>query len=101
MRARAAAPPCSLRGPRAPGVAVAEEGRHDRYRPAAGRFARWLALPALDPRAPAGFIGGLYGYDDTPQRLTWKSTEHNTDLAAVFEWLERVEPERGWRSDAE
>jgi hypothetical protein len=82
-------------------LTVAEEGRDDRYRTAAGRFARWVALTTLDPRAPAGFIGGLYGYDDTPQRLTWKSTEHNTDLAAVFEWLERVEPERGWRPDAE
>ena len=82
-------------------LTVAEHEQGDRYRAAAGRFARWVALTALDPRAPAGFIGGLYGYDDTPQRLTWKSTEHNTDLAAVFEWLERVEPERGWRSDAE
>ena len=71
----------------------------DPYRAAAARLARW-AKDMLDPRAPAGFIGGLYGYDDTAERLTWKSTEHNTDLAAVFDWLARLEPDRGWEADA-
>jgi hypothetical protein len=81
-------------------LTVAGEGRDDRYRAAAARLARWTE-DMLDRRAPAGFIGGLYGYDDTAERLTWKSTEHNTDLAAVFDWLARPEPDQGWEAGAQ
>ena len=80
-------------------LAVADKAQDDPYRAAAARLARW-ATTMLDQRAPAGFIGGLYGYDDTADRLTWKSTEHNTDLAAVFDWLSRLEPDQGWEADA-
>ncbi|HKP22824.1 MAG TPA: hypothetical protein VJV39_03090 [Dongiaceae bacterium] len=79
-------------------LTVAGDGQDDPYRAAAARLTRWTK-DMLDPRAPAGFIGGLYGYDDTTERLTWKSTEHNTDMAAVFDWLARLEP--GWKADAQ
>lgn len=82
-------------------LTVAEATRDDRYRAGAARLARWVANTAYDARPPAGFIGGIYGYDDTPQRLTWKSTEHNTDLAAVFDWLARMEPDQDWQTHAE
>jgi hypothetical protein len=59
-----------------------------------------VAAEYLDRRAPAGFTGGVYGYDDAPQPLTWKSTEHNVDLAAVFEWLARLQPGAGWEAKA-
>jgi hypothetical protein len=75
-------------------------GDDDRYRAAAARLARWVSATTLDPRQPAGFAGGLYGYDDTSQQLTWKSTEHNTDLVAVFDWLAHLEPDRSWQADA-
>jgi hypothetical protein len=80
-------------------LTVAGTAHDDPYRAAATRLARWTR-DMLDPRSPAGFIGGLYGYDDTAERLTWKSTEHNTDLAAVFDWLSRLEPDHGWEADA-
>jgi len=76
-------------------------GEDERYRAAAARLMRWVAATALDPHPPAGFTGGLYGYDDTAERLTWKSTEHNTDLAAVFDWLARLEPDAGWAEKTE
>jgi hypothetical protein len=79
-------------------LTVAGEARDDPYRAAAARLARWT-IAMLDPRTPGGFIGGFYGYDDTAERLTWKSTEHNADLAAVFDWLSRSEP--GWEADAQ
>ncbi len=79
-------------------LTVAGEGRDDPYRAAAARLGRWVK-DMLDSRGPAGFIGGLYGYDDTTERLTWKSTEHNTDVTAVFDWLSRFEP--GWQADAQ
>jgi hypothetical protein len=76
-------------------------GEDERHRAAAGRLMQWVAATAFDRRSPAGFTGGLYGYDDTAERLTWKSTEHNTDLAAVFGWLARLEPGKGWQAQAE
>lgn len=82
-------------------LTAASATQDDRYRAAAARLARWVAETTLDRRAPAGFTGGLYGYDDTAQPLTWKSTEHNTDLAALFGWLSRVEPGEEWRANAQ
>jgi hypothetical protein len=81
-------------------LALLTVGGDERYRTAAIRLMQWVAATTLDPRAPAGFNGGLYGYDDTPERLTWKSTEHNTDLAAVFDWLARLEPGKGFAAQA-
>jgi hypothetical protein len=82
-------------------LTAAAETKDDRYRAAAARIARWVAATTLDPNPPAGFIGGFYGYDETAQRLTWKSTEHNTDLTAVFDWLARLEPDGKWLRHAE
>jgi hypothetical protein len=76
-------------------------GDDERYRAAAARLMHWVLSSTFDARAPAGFNGGLYGYDDTAERLTWKSTEHNTDLAAVFDWLARLESDGGWQARAE
>lgn len=82
-------------------LTVAGDVQDDQYRAAAARLVRWVAATALDPHPPAGYTGGIYGYDETSERLTWKSTEHNTDLAAVFDWLSRLVPDRGWQVDAQ
>jgi hypothetical protein len=42
-------------------------------------------------RAPAGYYGGFYGFEPKPQKLTWQSTEQNTDLFAAFTKLGRAE----------
>ena len=67
----------------------------------AAKLADWAVAATYDARQPAGFGGGIYGYDDKPGRQTWKSTEHNTDLAAVFDWLFRLQPEDRWRTNAQ
>ncbi len=41
-------------------------------------------------RAPTGYYGGFYGFEPHPIKLTWQSTEQNTDLYAVFTKLGRV-----------
>src|SRR5262249_3706214 len=51
-------------------LTVAGDAPGDRYRAAAARLARWVAMTTVDPHHPAGFTGGIYGYDDAPQRLT-------------------------------
>ncbi|HVT51984.1 MAG TPA: hypothetical protein VHE77_10470 [Dongiaceae bacterium] len=81
-------------------LTVGEATRDPRYAAGAATIARWVVAHAEDGKPPAGFTGGLYGYDDAPQRLTWKSTEHNTDLAAMFAWLARLQPNAGWDAQA-
>lgn len=41
-------------------------------------------------RAPLGYYGGFYGYDQSQQKLTWESTEQNLDLAVAFTKLGRT-----------
>lgn len=60
-----------------------------RFRDGAAALADWAMEHTHDRRGPGGFTGGVHGFDDVPQPLTWKSTEHNTDLAAMFDWLDR------------
>jgi hypothetical protein len=40
-------------------------------------------------RGPRGYTGGFVGFEPTPQRVAWVSTEHNIDLAAAFAALGR------------
>ncbi len=57
------------------------------YRASALRAADWLE----SVRGPSGYQGGWLGFEPTPQRLTWVSTEHNIDLYAALTALGRAE----------
>lgn len=71
--------------------------------PIAWAMLLWAALGQLDAanragnwlddrlRAPKGYYGGFYGFEPNPLKLTWQSTEQNTDLFAVFGKLGRAE----------
>jgi hypothetical protein len=74
-------------------------GGEQRYRDGALRLARWLE-GTLDARGAGGFIGGYFGDEPAPQRQRWKSTEHNTDLAAAFGLLGRVTGDAHWQRRA-
>ncbi len=56
------------------------------YTAPANRAADWLNA---NLKAPAGYYGGFYGFEPDPQKLTWQSTEQNTDLFAAFTKLGR------------
>jgi len=71
-----------------------------RWLDAAAKLGMWVVANAADARGAGGFNGGIEGFDAAPQRLLWKATEHNLDLAAVFVWLERVQPGHGWATHA-
>ena len=60
----------------------------------------WVANAAADASGPGGYAGGFQGHEPDPQRLGWKSTEHNLDAAAAFAWLERASGEARWRAPA-
>lgn len=79
---------------------LARDTGGDEYPRAAARAGEWAAANTADPRGPGGHNGGLQGFDRSPQRLTWKSTEHNTDLWAVFGWLDRVGAPGPWKARA-
>ena len=70
-----------------------------RYRDGALRLARWVE-GTLDTRGAGGFIGGYFGHEPAPQRLHWKSTEHNADLAAAFARLARATGDAHWQQRA-
>jgi len=77
-------------------LTLGDATQDSRYAAGAATIGRWIVAHTADDRAPAGFTGGFYGYDDAPERLTWKSTEHNTDVAALFDWLALLQPDSGW-----
>jgi len=45
---------------------------------------------------PPGFTGGTFGGEPAPQRNSWKSTEHNIDLAAAFTRLAEATQDSRW-----
>ncbi len=77
-----------------------EASGETRFRDGAARLAAWAAQHTRDERGPGGFTGGVHGFDDAPQPLTWKSTEHNIDLTAVFAWLGRAGAPGNWSEHA-
>jgi hypothetical protein len=85
-------------------VALALETLHAvsgdrRYLEGAERIATWL-LTLRDDRGSGGFLGGFIGHEPTPQPLTWKSTEHNTDLVPAFFRLWQATRNTAWRDAA-
>jgi hypothetical protein len=69
------------------------------YRTGAARIGQWV-VAQQDRRGIPGFTGGTFAHEPEPERVRWKSTEHNADLAAAFNWLARSEPAR-WREPAQ
>lgn len=61
------------------------------YRAGARRMLDWITAKTSDQRIPAGFSGGIDGFDGQQTALMWKSTEHNLDVHAVAAWLYRLE----------
>jgi hypothetical protein len=70
-----------------------------RYRAAAVRIGAWVER-WRDGRGAGGFTGGTFGGEPSPAALTWKSTEHNTDLAAAFAALAQTTGDKRWQADA-
>jgi hypothetical protein len=70
-----------------------------RYRAGAVRLGAWLER-WRDTRGPGGFTGGTFGHEPSPDALQWKSTEHNTDLAAAFTALAETTGDKHWLAQA-
>lgn len=80
---------------------VRDPGHGDgRYARGALALAQWLE-GLRDARGAGGFTGGSFGSESAPQRLLWKSTEHNVDLAAAFERLAATNADAHWQAQAQ
>jgi hypothetical protein len=56
-----------------------------RYQDGAVRIASWIG--ALGGTGADGFSGGYLSHEPKPNKVTWKSVEHNVDAAALFRAL--------------
>lgn len=70
-----------------------------RYLDGAKRIGSWVKQWRSKVGA-GGFTGGTFGHEPEPTVETWKSTEHNTDLAAAFAGLARATGSKAWRAEA-
>ena len=65
----------------------------------ARKLLAWIEQRTRAGNAPDGYNGGWYGWDNAQRAQTWKSTEHNIDIAMAAAWAARAggpqsEPER-------
>lgn len=67
----------------------------------ARRLAAWIVEEASDPRGAGGFDGGIEGDDAHARKLTWNSTEHNVDVAALFDRMAALDAQGDWRRHAD
>lgn len=70
-------------------LTLAEALGEPKYRDGAAKLGAWVLTHTADAKGPGGFTGGVHGDGAGTRPLGWKSTEHNTDLVALFDWLER------------
>ena len=77
-------------------LTLADRTGDKRWVRGAERIATMVVEQFADDSGPGGFVGGLHGFDGKTERLTWKSTEHNIDLVAVFSWTARASGSRDW-----
>lgn len=70
-----------------------------RYRDGAVRIGGWIRQ-WRDKEQPGGFTGGTFAHEPVPVVEPWKSTEHNTDLAAAFAALAQATADSSWLTEA-
>ena len=66
------------------------DNSHDRhYLDAAVAQLRWVQAHVAGTSPPAGYEGGLFGYDNAQRAQHWKATEHHIDIYAAAIWASR------------
>ena len=64
------------------------------------RLGMWVEAHARDTQGPGGYTGGYEGWEPAPERMTWKSTEHNLDLYVAFRTLADLTGDATWQERA-
>jgi hypothetical protein len=76
---------------------LSEAERSPAYLASARKLLGWTEQRTRARNAPDGYNGGWYGWDNAQRAQTWKSTEHNIDIAMAAAWAARA----GGSNDAE
>ncbi len=56
----------------------------------------WIVTHTLDTRGAGGYTGGYIKWEPDPEKVLWKSTEHNLDLYVAFERLYHITSDPIW-----
>ncbi|MEL6865060.1 MAG: T9SS type A sorting domain-containing protein [Bacteroidota bacterium] len=71
------------------------------YLDAAKDIANWCIQNTWSTVGPGGFTGGIEGFQGAQAKATWKSSEHNLDLRALFIRLYRITNEIEYKTAAD
>ncbi|HKY39641.1 MAG TPA: hypothetical protein VJN18_27070 [Polyangiaceae bacterium] len=66
------------------------------YLETAVRVAEWIEVHCHDNRGAGGYTGGYEGWDAEQQKVSYKSSEHNIDLAVAFARLGGILDDEQW-----
>lgn len=64
------------------------------YLATARRLLAWTEQNTRARNGPDGYNGGRHGWDNAQRAQTWKSTEHNLDIAMAAAWAARAAGQR-------
>jgi len=76
-----------------------EMGGND-YLAASQKLGEWIENETRDFRCAGGYTGGYDGWEPHPQKIFWKSTEHNVDVYVAFKLLCETTGEAKWDESA-
>ena len=79
---------------------VYDDSHDPRYLDAAIAQLHWIDAHTRNARQPAGYEGGLFGFDKQQQAQHWKSTEQNLDVYAAATWALRYRHDPALRQQA-
>ncbi|HEY8241137.1 MAG TPA: hypothetical protein VIH35_06815, partial [Kiritimatiellia bacterium] len=71
-----------------------------KYRSAAESLGDWIEENCRDTKGAGGYTGGYEGWENDPQKVTWKSSEHNIDLYVAFTRLYQATWDKRWEERA-
>lgn len=83
-------------------LAYYDKTGEEQYLEAVIGMAEWVEAKTRDDRGAGGYTGGYEGWEpsdenpDSPQKLLYKSTEHNIDLFPVFQRLYNLTGDSKW-----
>jgi hypothetical protein len=73
----------------------------EKYLNAAITLGEWIETHTRDTHGAGGYTGGYTGWEPSPTKLPWKSTEHNLDLYVAFKRLCLITGNQTWCGRAE
>ncbi|MFA7062222.1 MAG: hypothetical protein WC156_15565 [Pedobacter sp.] len=87
-------------------LAYYDVSKDTKYLTAVINLADWVEANCRDTRGAGGYTAGYYGWEPSvsqpvQQQQTYKSSEHNIDLYAVFQRLYTITGDTKWRDRAQ